>query len=116
MSASNKGVVLFSLGSNYRSDCMPLDKQKMFIEVFRQLSHYNFLWKFESNLSTAELPKNVQIHSWLPISDILAHPKTKAIIFHGGLLTTQEAFWRGVPMIIMPFGFDQHQVRLHQSE
>lgn len=112
MNSSREGVVLFSLGSNFRSDFMPIEKQRMFIEAFRQLSDFNFLWKFESNISAAELP-NVRIRSWLPLSDALAHPKTKMIIFHGGLLTSQKAFWRGVPMIIMPFAFDQHQVTLH---
>lgn len=110
MNSSEKGVVLFSLGSNFRSDLMTIEKQRMFIEAFDQLSDFNFLWKFESNISSEQLPKNVQIRSWLPLSNALAHPKTKLIIFHGGLLTSQEAMWRGVPMIIMPFGLDQHQV------
>lgn len=110
MNSSTDGVVLFSLGSNFRSDFMPIEKQQMFIEVFRQLPNYHFLWKFESKISAALLPKNVQIRSWLPLSDALAHSDTKLIIFHGGLLTSQEALWRGVPMIIMPFALDQHQV------
>lgn len=110
MNSSKIGVVLFSLGSNFRSDLMSIEKQRMFIEVFDELSDFNFLWKFESNISSDQLPKNVQIRSWLPLSNALAHPKTKSIIFHGGLLTTQEALWRGVPMVIMPFGLDQQQV------
>lgn len=109
MNLSKKGVVLFSLGSHFRSELMPVEKQKMFIDAFSQLPDYHFLWKFESNLSGSELPKNVQIRSWLPLSDALAHPKTKLMLFHGGLLTTQETIWRGVPIVIMPLGLDQHQ-------
>ncbi|XP_031638676.1 UDP-glucuronosyltransferase 2C1-like [Contarinia nasturtii] len=107
--SSNKGIVIFSLGTNFRSDFLPEAKQKLFLEVFRQFPDYHFLWKFESNLPASNLPKNVLIRPWLPISNILADSKTKAIFFHGGLLTTQEAIWRGVPMIIMPLGFDQKQ-------
>lgn len=91
---------------------MPQAKQKLFLDVFVDLPEYNFLWKFESNISSANLPKNVKIHPWLPVSDILADPKVKAIFFHGGLLTTQEALWRGIPMIIMPFALDQRHVRI----
>lgn len=109
MNSSKKGVVLFSLGSHFRSELMTVAKQKMFIDAFSQLPDYHFLWKFESNLSGFELPKNIQIRSWLPLSDALAHPKIKLIFFHGGLLTTQETIWRGVPMIIMPLGLDQRQ-------
>lgn len=110
-SSSNKGVVLFSLGSNFRSEHMTTRKQKLFIDVFSEFQDYNFLWKFESNITAAELPKNIQIRSWLPQSDILAHPKLKALITHNGLLSTHEAIWRGVPIIGMPFGMDQNKVK-----
>lgn len=92
---------------------MPQTKQKLFLEAFSAFPDYHFIWKFESNISSVDLPKNVQIHPWLPLSDILANPKIKAIFFHGGLLTTQEGLYRAVPMLIMPFGYDQNQVRFH---
>ncbi|KAG4074540.1 hypothetical protein HA402_005605 [Bradysia odoriphaga] len=107
--SSKKGVVLFSLGTNFLSSYMPKSTQQLFLDVFNELPNYHFLWKFETNISSAELPKNVQIHPWLPISDLLVDSKIKAIYFHGGLLTTQETIWRGVPSVIMPFGLDQNQ-------
>lgn len=107
--SSKKGVVLFSLGTNFLSSYLPKSKQQIFLDVFDELPDYHFIWKFETNISSAELPENVQIHPWLPISDLLVDPKVKAIYFHGGLLTTQETIWRGVPSVIMPFGLDQNQ-------
>lgn len=82
----------------------------MFIETFRMLSEYHFLWKFEANSTPTQLPPNVRILPWLPQSDILAHPKTKAIIAHGGSLSTQEAVFRGVQLLIIPFVYDQVRV------
>ncbi|XP_031638675.1 UDP-glucuronosyltransferase 2B7-like [Contarinia nasturtii] len=107
--SSKKGTVIFALGSNIRSDCIPQMKKNLILKVLSDLPDYNFLWKFESNISESDLPKNVMIRSWIPVSDVLAHPKVKAIFFHGGLLTTHEAIWRSVPMIIMPFGLDQRK-------
>lgn len=85
MNSSGKGTIVFSFGSVIRGDNLSLEKQKLFIRIFDEFDDYNFLWKFESNITVDELPKNVLIRKWLPQSDILAHPKVKALITHGGL-------------------------------
>lgn len=85
MNSSEKGTIVFSFGSVIRGDNLSLEKQKLFIRIFDEFDDYNFLWKFESNITVDELPKNVLIRKWLPQSDILAHPKVKALITHGGL-------------------------------
>lgn len=110
MNASSKGTVLIAFGSNVRSDFMPIQKRNLIIQVLRELPDYHFVWKYESDLPASEIPKNVLIRRWLPQSDILAHANVKAFFSHSGQLSTQEAIWRGVPLLCMPFAFDQHQV------
>lgn len=85
LNASRKGAVLFSLGSTLRADDLPDEKIQLFINVFHEFSDYNFLWKFENNETIENLPKNICIKAWVPQSDVLAHPKLKAFITHGGL-------------------------------
>lgn len=106
--AGQKGAILFSLGSNIRSDLLTKSHQKMFLEAFARTPELNFLWKFESDLDL-ELPPNVIISPWFPQNDILAHPRVRGFITHSGLHSTYEALYHGVPMVSIPFFADQNR-------
>jgi glucuronosyltransferase len=102
---AKNGVIVFSLGTNVRSDKLDKNIQKALLEAFSKISE-TVIWKFESELEN--LPKNVIVRKWLPQNDILGHPNVKLFIGHGGALSTQESIFHGVPMICIPFFVDQH--------
>ncbi|KAL1497433.1 hypothetical protein ABEB36_008407 [Hypothenemus hampei] len=102
---NKQGVVYFSLGSNVKSKDMPIEKRQVFINVFKKLKQ-NVLWKFEDENIT-DLPENVLIQKWMPQQDILAHPNIKLFITHGGLLSTTETIYHGVPILAIPVFADQ---------
>ncbi|KAL7029777.1 hypothetical protein ACKWTF_006359 [Chironomus riparius] len=104
-----KGAVLMALGTNMRSDEIGSKAITSILEAFRQIPDYNFLWKFETAEMLKDMPKNVMIKDWLPQNDILALPNIKLFITHGGLLSTHESVWHGVPMVAIPFIADQHR-------
>ncbi|XP_062550537.1 UDP-glucuronosyltransferase 2B20-like [Armigeres subalbatus] len=106
---AKNGAILFSIGTNVRSDMLGDER---LIEILNAMGHfpeYQFLWKFESDKMPIEVPKNVYIRKWMPQNDLLAHPNLKLFITHSGLLSTQEAIWNGVPIIGFPVFSDQHQ-------
>jgi glucuronosyltransferase len=109
------GTVLFSLGTNIRSDKLTREVQSMFLRVFRKFPDYHFLWKFESENTDLTFPPNVMVQPWMPQNDILAHPKTVVFMTHAGLLSIQEASWYGVPVIGIPFIVDQFKVGFNTS-
>lgn len=116
---SLKGSILFAMGTNFRSDHLTSDKRKIFIDAFRKLSEFNFLWKFDENLLTDyKKPRNLMVRKWLPQNEILAHSKIVGFISHCGLLSTHEAYWHGVPIIGIPIFSDQKRncEKARQSE
>nr|CAH7745282.1 unnamed protein product [Callosobruchus chinensis] len=104
MDSSKKGVILFSLGTNVRSDKLKPEIKTAVLKALGKLDQ-TVIWKFETNLTG--VPSNVIIRKWIPQTEILAHPKTVLFISHGGGLSTIEAAYYGVPVLGMPFFVDQ---------
>lgn len=107
--STKKGSILFSMGTNFRTELLSHEEKEMFFKIIREMSDYNFLWKFDvSQVNGFEIPSNLIVRSWLPQQDILAHSNVIAFISHCGLLSTHEAYWFGVPIIGIPVYVDQH--------
>ncbi|XP_066263069.1 UDP-glycosyltransferase UGT5-like isoform X1 [Euwallacea similis] len=98
------GVIYFSMGSNIKSKDMPKEKKEFIMSVLGKLKQ-KVLWKFEEDLPGK--PKNVFIQKWFPQQDVLAHKNIKLFITHGGLLSTTETVYHGVPILALPVFGDQ---------
>lgn len=110
LDAATNGVILFSLGTNVRSDKLGEERIGKIIKALGKLSSYTFLWKFETkDMLSVDLPTNLIIRDWMPQNDILAHPNTKLFISHCGLLSSQESIWFTVPILCLPIFADQPQ-------
>lgn len=99
------GVIYFSMGSNIQCKTLPFEKRDALLKTFASFKQ-KVMWKWEEE----NLPgksDNVFISSWWPQDDILAHPNVKVFITHGGLLSTSEAIYHGVPVIGIPIFGDQ---------
>lgn len=107
ISQAKQGAVFFAFGTNINSDWVSREQEQKFLDVFRLMPNYRFVWKYERALADLALPDNVLVRKWLPQADILAHPNVRAFITHSGLLSTQEAMWHAVPMLAIPFCVDQ---------
>jgi rhamnosyltransferase subunit B len=53
----------------------------------------------------ADLPAHVLWQPYVPLASLL--PRAAALVHHGGIGTTAEAFRAGIPQVITPFGWDQ---------
>lgn len=88
---------------------MPEKTRRIFVSAFSRLPQ-RILWKWEDSTGIPDLPSNVRLETWLPpLLDLMAHPKMRLVMTHGGLFSNQEAVWSGVPLIGFPVFGDQPQ-------
>lgn len=111
---STQGVIYMSFGSNVKSKDLSTKTIKIFLNVFQKLP-FQVLLKFEEELPT-NCSQNVRISKWFPQSDLLAHQNVKLFITQGGLNSIEEAIDREIPIITIPFMFDQFKNALKAQE
>ncbi|XP_035916783.1 UDP-glycosyltransferase UGT5-like [Anopheles stephensi] len=100
------GVIYFSMGSNIQSSQLPVEKREAILRAFAKLKQ-TVLWKWEDE-TLPNRPDNVIVKAWWPQDDVLAHPNVRLFITHGGLLSTTESMYHGVPVIGIPVFGDQY--------
>lgn len=54
------------------------------------------------------LPANARLERFVPHGQVLEH--AAVAVTHGGMGATQKALSKGVPVVVVPFGRDQHEV------
>ncbi|XP_050677688.1 UDP-glucosyltransferase 2 [Leptidea sinapis] len=99
--AGDAGFVYVSMGSSVRTDNMPLSVHQLMVEALGRLPQ-RVLWKQDDVQNMTNWPANVRSYKWLPQQDLLGHPKIKAFVTHGGLLSMFETVYHGVPIVTIP--------------
>ncbi|XP_052895871.1 UDP-glycosyltransferase UGT5-like [Anopheles moucheti] len=102
---SEHGVLYFSLGGNVKPSRMDPRKRDAMIRVLSR-AQQNIIWKWDDDTLQLDERKFL-VRRWLPQDDILAHPKVRLFITHGGLLSCTEAIYHGVPIVAIPIFGDQ---------
>ncbi|CAG9762358.1 unnamed protein product [Ceutorhynchus assimilis] len=111
--SGDEGFIYFSMGSSVRASNIPEYFRALLMVVFRNLPQ-RVLWKYEGD-DLSDIPSNVMLGKWLPQQDILGHPKLKAFVTHGGLLSMFETVYHGVPVVSLPV-FCDHDSNAAKAE
>ncbi|KAG7302268.1 hypothetical protein JYU34_013764 [Plutella xylostella] len=112
--AGDAGFIFVSMGSSVRAASMPPAAHRLFTRALGRLPQ-RVLWKHEADQNMTEVPPNVMLRKWLPQQDLLGHPKIKAFVTHGGLLSMYETVYHGVPVVTMPV-FCDHDANAAKAE
>ena len=104
VSGSGKnGFIVISFGTLINDYGM--EKAAMFARVFGRLPQ-RVVWKY--NAERPPLAPNTLVSTWIPQNDLLGHPKARLFITHCGHSSSLEAIYHGIPVVGMPFLYDQH--------
>ncbi|NP_001403339.1 UDP-glucuronosyltransferase 3A2 isoform 2 [Mus musculus] len=103
----DSGFVLVALGSIVSM----IQSKEIIKEMNSAFAHLpqGVLWTCKTSHwpKDVSLAPNVKIMDWLPQTDLLAHPSIRLFVTHGGMNSVMEAVHHGVPMVGIPFFFDQ---------
>ncbi|CAD5224037.1 unnamed protein product [Bursaphelenchus okinawaensis] len=111
MTKGDKGVVLFSLGSVVDTRYLPDGYLKNAFDTVAKFKEYYFIVKLskndQRNADYAAKYDNVYVNDWIPQAGVLAHPRLKLFVSHGGYNSIIEAATFSVPMMLIGIVFDQ---------
>ncbi|ELT95354.1 hypothetical protein CAPTEDRAFT_110364 [Capitella teleta] len=101
MDLAPEGAVVVSFGSSVHS--LPPRYLKTLFSAFQNFSGLVFYLKLDQQIiHSVDVPRNVLPLSWLPLNDLLGHPRTKLFISHCGRSVLHESVFHGVPVMCIP--------------
>uniref|UniRef100_A0A0N5A5S8 glucuronosyltransferase n=1 Tax=Parastrongyloides trichosuri TaxID=131310 RepID=A0A0N5A5S8_PARTI len=101
-------TILISFGTIAKSSFMPEDMKNGLLQTVKKFNDITFIWKYETpEDGTGKGIENLILSKWLPQSDLLNDKRLTLFITHGGLGSTTEVFFRGVPVVAIPILGDQ---------
>ncbi|XP_072046053.1 UDP-glucuronosyltransferase 1-2-like [Amphiura filiformis] len=111
--SGDAGFIVFSTGSIVASGFDDTFVESIAL-IFKTLPQ-RVVWK-HSGSTPKNLGSNTKIAPWLPQAALLAHPKARLYIGHGGLNGIYEALYHGVPMVLIPQMFGDQKLNAFKVE
>uniref|UniRef100_A0A0N5AEY5 glucuronosyltransferase n=1 Tax=Syphacia muris TaxID=451379 RepID=A0A0N5AEY5_9BILA len=106
LSASEKGTIVVTLGTQADSSSMTAAQFHAIYGALKTLTSYRIYWRLGPKFQHPELPEDVPSHinftAYFPQNDLLAHKRTMLLITNGGMMTILEAMAHGVPIVGLP--------------
>ncbi|PFJ05041.1 glycosyl transferase family 1 [Bacillus cereus] len=99
-----KSPIYISLGTVFNES---IDFYKLCIKAFENSEH-TIVMSIGSKTKISDLgdiPKNFIVKNYVPQTELLTY--TKLFITHGGMNSTQEGLYNGIPLIVIPQSADQ---------
>ncbi|GMR61990.1 hypothetical protein PMAYCL1PPCAC_32186, partial [Pristionchus mayeri] len=101
-------TILISFGSFAKAHLMPDEYKHSIIAVAKMFAEVTFIFKYEKpEHRLSEGVDNIVETAWMPQNDILHDDRLTAFVTHGGQGSVTEAYYAGIPLVVIPICFDQ---------
>ncbi|KAM4615777.1 UDP-glucuronosyltransferase 3A1-like [Polymixia lowei] len=101
------GFIVVTLGSMVSS----VSVDRLLVELTAGFSRVpqGVIWRYDPQRwpSHLDTPPNLRLLTWLPLNDLLGHPKARLFISHGGQNSLLQAVYHAVPVLGIPLFGDQ---------
>ncbi|KAK0405158.1 hypothetical protein QR680_017832 [Steinernema hermaphroditum] len=104
---ASKGTILIAFGTNVVWEYAPQAVLDSFFETMRNLTDYRIVFAFNGKTMPQDLPGHIRVVRWCPQPELLAHPKTRLFVSHGGAKSVKEAMCSATPVVFMPLFAEQ---------
>ncbi|XP_071775662.1 UDP-glucuronosyltransferase 3A1-like [Centroberyx gerrardi] len=101
------GFIVVTLGSMVSS----VSVDRLLVDLTAGFSRVpqGVIWRYDPERwpSHLDTPPNLRLVDWLPLNDLLGHPKARLFITHGGQNSLLQAVYHAVPVLGIPLFGDQ---------
>ncbi|PIC18957.1 hypothetical protein B9Z55_024665 [Caenorhabditis nigoni] len=107
IAAAKEGLIIVSFGTQADSSKMSAKQAKSILKALTNLNDYRIYWRVGPNMKLegideTKIPKHINLTTFIPQNDLLAHKACKLLVTNGGMSSVMEAVAHGVPIVGVP--------------
>ncbi|KAF1748221.1 hypothetical protein GCK72_024688 [Caenorhabditis remanei] len=117
IAAAKEGLIIVSFGTQADSSKMSAKQAKSILKALTNLNDYRIYWRVGPNMKLdgideTKIPKHINLTTFIPQNDLLAHKACKLLVTNGGMSSVMEAVAHGVPIVGVPlYGSNRYNLQ-----
>ncbi|CCD83461.1 glucuronosyltransferase [Caenorhabditis elegans] len=117
IASAKEGLIIVSFGTQADSSKMSEYHAKAILKALTNLNDYRIYWRIGPNMhldgiDIEKIPKHINLTTFIPQNDLLAHKSCKLFVTNGGMSSVMEAVAHGVPIVGVPlYGSNRYNLQ-----
>ena len=93
------GIIVLSLDENI---ALPARVVGAILTGLKAFHSYHVVWQYGGDLSEEVVPRNVRVLPYVPLNDLVGHPRTRLLVTSADSHHQNMALYHGVPVLCLP--------------